>query len=435
MPERTRRTNTKSREKGWLWAIVGLGFLLRVGVALWAGNRTDPMPWAYDQVFYHDVALNLIAGKGFVFTQPPWPFIEPGAPTAYFSFLYQPFLAAVYLVFGPSPLAARLVQAPLCSLMPWAVYALTRRLLDGSQRWAGRAGVVALAAAGLTAFYPPFVYYAGVLMTEGVYLLVAAWALAMTAALAQAPSGRRWALWGLAVGLAILLRQVFLPMAALLGLYVLWQRKARVPVGHLALAGGVVAALILPWTVRNYRVFDRFLLLNSQSGQVLWNANHPDHGVRFTSAMIPIPPELEGLNEVDLSKELGRRAMQIILDDPVRFARLSLNRLGLYFMFVSDNPASSALGVAMRVFYLAACLPLMAAGVLLSLREARRWIMLYGFVAAYTAVHVISWVQYRYRMLVDLALMPFAALAWVALLAAVWKGRPKPVSVEQAAQN
>jgi hypothetical protein len=56
----------------------------------------------------------------------------------------------------------------------------------------------------------------------------------------------------------------------------LWQAGRRVKVCHVALAGAVAAALILPRTVRNYLVFDRFLLLNSQAGQVLWNANHPE---------------------------------------------------------------------------------------------------------------------------------------------------------------
>jgi len=59
----------------------------------------------------------------------------------------------------------------------------------------------------------------------------------------------------------------------------------------------------------------------------------------------------------------------------------------------------------------------MLAGLLLSLRQWRRWLLLYLFIAAYTFIHVISWVQIRYRMPVDVALVPFAALAVVALLA------------------
>ncbi len=58
----------------------------------------------------------------------------------------------------------------------------------------------------------------------------------------------------------------------------------------------------------------------------------------------------------------------------------------------------------------------MLAGLLLSLREPRRWLLLYLFIAAYTFIHAISWAGIRYRLPVDVALVPFAALAVVALL-------------------
>ena len=97
---------------------------------------------------------------------------------------------------------------------------------------------MAVVASGIVAFYPPFVYYSGVLMTEGMFLVTAVWALANTVILAEEPTGWRWGLWGLAVGLTVLLRQVFMPMAGLLLLYVLWKSSWRVHWRGLALAGG-----------------------------------------------------------------------------------------------------------------------------------------------------------------------------------------------------
>jgi 4-amino-4-deoxy-L-arabinose transferase-like glycosyltransferase len=362
------------------------------------------------------VALNLLAGEGFSFTRPPWPFIQPGAPTAYTSFLYQLFLAGVYFLFGPHPLAARLIQALLCSLMPWQVYGLVRRVLGEPPAWEKRAGVVALVAAAITAGYAYFVYYSATLMTEGLYLLAVAGSLNATLDLADRPTARRWVAWGLAVALATLFRQVFMPMAVLLFLYVLWKARRRVKIGHVALAGGIAAALILPWTVRNYLVFDRFLLLNSQAGQVFWNGNHPDLGVRFqASAMFPIPADLQGANEVDLGNELLRRGLKNVAADPGRFLRLSLSRAGIFLIFWPMKESSVFSNVA-RPLSFGLCLPFMIAGLVLSLREWRRWLLLYLFIAAYTFLHLISWVQIRYRMPVDVALAPFAALAGVAVV-------------------
>lgn len=50
-------------------------------------------------------------------------------------------------------------------------------------------------------------------------------------------------------------------------------------------------------------------------------------------------------------------------------------------------------------------------------------LLLILFIAAYTLVHVISWVQIRYRMPVDVALAPFAALAVVGLTEQLRRGR------------
>ncbi len=124
--------NPKSNAR-WLILILLVGAIARVAAALFLGNQVVPVSGAYDQIFYHDLALNLLAGKGFVFTRPPWPFIEPGAPTAYYSFIYPMFLSGIYWLFGPHAIAARIVQALICSLLPYQVYVLTRQIADG--RW------------------------------------------------------------------------------------------------------------------------------------------------------------------------------------------------------------------------------------------------------------------------------------------------------------
>jgi len=399
------------RETRWLMIIVSIGAVLRLGMALYLGNEVTPTPAAFDQIFFHDVALNLLAGKGYVYNVPPWPFIQPGEVTAFGSFVYPLFLAGVYWVFGPHALAARIVQALICCLMPWQVHRLVHRIALQPPRWEKRAGLVALVAAAITAGYAYFVYYGATLMTEGLYLIMVVWALNATLALAEAPTRGRWAAWGLSVALASLLRQVFMPMSALLFLYVVWRRGWRVRLMDVALAGGIAAALIVPWTARNFVVFDRFLLLNSQAGQTFWNANHPDLGTVWDpSAMFPIPYDLQGANEVELSGELMRRGWSSVLSDPARFLRLSLDRLCTWLIFYPMARSSLFSNVA-RTASFGICLPFMLVGLLLSLREWRRWVLLYMFILAYSLIHVVSWVQIRYRMPVDVALMPFAGLA------------------------
>jgi hypothetical protein len=434
----------------WLIAIVAIGAVVRVGAAVYLGDEVVPVSGAYDQIFYHDLALNLLEGDGFVFTRPPWPFIKPGEPTAYYSFLYPMFLAGIYAAAGPHAVVARIVQALICALLPLQVFGLTRGILSqGAGRRAQEEGQedaerptgvptqsvgtretgrvwkpslqgssqgargdgAALVAAGITAVYAYFVLYSASLQSEGIYLVLVAWALLLTVKLAEGPTWQRWLAWGLAVTLASLFRQVFMPIAAVLFLYIVFKAGRRVRVVHVALAGLVAAALILPFTVRNYRVFGQFLLLNSSAGQVFWNANHPDLGTDFIGdAMFPIPADLEDANEAELTKELMKRGWQLVADDPGRFVRLSLDRAAVILAFWPMKGSSTASNIA-RPLSWGICLPFMIAGLVLSAKEWRRWLLLYVFAAVYLFVHIISWVQYRYRMPVDLALIPFAGMA------------------------
>ncbi len=395
------------------WILL-VGAAFRVLVALYLGDTVGVVPVAYDQVHFDNVARSLLASKGFTFTRPPWPFIEPGAPTAYVSFLYSLFVAATYWLFDSHPLAGRLIQALICSLMPWLMYGLVRRLFARPPLRGEAAETVALMAAAIVAGYAYFVFYSATLMTEGFYLLCVLWSLCLTLDLAAASTARRWAAWGLAVTLAILLRQVFMPMAGLLFLYILCRGRRPVRLNHVAIAAGIAALLILPWTVRNYRVFGRFLLLNSQTGHILWNANHPDIGDSFVNIdMFPIPAESAGLNEAELDSALLRLALTNIAADPGRFVRLSINRLGAFFRYWPIPSASTFNNVARTASFLL-LLPFMIAGLGLSLREWRRWDLLYLFAVAYTSIHIVSWAGVRYRLPVDLVLVPFAAVAALA---------------------
>ena len=402
-------------ERRWLLLIVVSGILLRLATAILLGDNVVPLPAAYDQIYFHDVALNLLEGKGFAYSRPPWPFIQPLAPTAYTSFLYQIAIAGVYWIFGPHPLAARITQALIGSLLPWLVYGIVRRIHRQPPVVEKQSQVVALLAAGITAFYSYFIYFSATLMTDGPYLVTLAWVLILTLDLADQPTRWRWAMWGLAVGLAILLRQVVLPVAGLLFVYIVWKAWRRVQWRHILVAAGVIAALILPWTVRNYLVFHRFLLLNSQAGQVFWTANHPDLGTQWEYApMFPIPADLQGADEVTLNDELMRRGLQVVVENPGRFVQLSLSRLEMFFLFY-PLPESSLFSNIARTFSFGICLPFMAVGLVLSLQEWRRWLLLYLFIVAYTLIHIVSWVQIRYRMPIDMALIPFAALTVVTL--------------------
>jgi hypothetical protein len=87
------------------------------------GDQVVDLPGTFDQISYNTLALRVLNGYGFTFGESWWPITPAGAPTAAWSFLYTLYLVAVYSLFGPYPLIARLIQAVIVGLLqPFLAY-------------------------------------------------------------------------------------------------------------------------------------------------------------------------------------------------------------------------------------------------------------------------------------------------------------------------
>ncbi len=422
-----------------LLIIVGVAILLRVGVALYLGGGIDAPPLLTDQRSYDALGVRLSTGHGFSFDKPWYPFYLPGgSPTAHWSYLYSLFIAVVYAIFGPQVLVARLVQGILGGiLLPLAVYQLTRRVLDspasGSLVRALRerglnTAALPLVAAGIAAVYFYFVLYAATLMTETLFITALLWALDRAMALADMPTIKNGLAFGVGLAAATLLRQSVLPATFVIVLWLLWTawraRQLRRALGAIAVSGAVLVAAIVPFTMRNYRVFGEFLLLNSNAGYAMYSAQHPMQGISFQAfEAAPLPADLPLGNEAQLDRELMRRGIEFVLADPGRYVLLSLSRIPVYFEFWPSGDTSLINNVG-RVGSFGIFLPFMIYGLWLTLRLSGPWrkgnwgqfftqpaALLIGFMVFYSVLHILTWAMPRYRLPVDAAALPFAAIA------------------------
>jgi hypothetical protein len=392
--------------------------------------------------------VRLLEGHGYSFDEGWYPFTPPDTPTAHWSFLYPVFVAAIYAVFGVHPLAARVVQAVLGGLLvPWMVYQLAQVAGLSAFKPTCRSGAkpdeegdhgsaVPLVAAAVAAVYGYFILNAATLMTETFYIVTLLWSLIEGLRLEQRlTEGRKVPVTpilrlGLSLGLAALLRQSILPWVPVLFLYLLWRAwqagRFRQLLPSLTLAGLIIMACILPWTYRNYQVYDQFLLLNSNTGYAMYSAQHPMHGTSFSEfEAAPLPDGMWGRSEPELDRDLMQRGVQFVLDEPGRYVLLSLSRLRAYFEFW-PTPDTTLLHNVGRTGSFGLFLPFMLYGLYLSSRQQQRMIappgelsgrqtpdlgLLYLFIPFYTLLHVLTWAMVRYRLPVDAVLMPFAALA------------------------
>lgn len=425
------------RRLSWaLGLILALAVLLRLGAAFYVGDTVEALPGTADQLSYHHLALRLLGGHGFTFGEPWWPLTAAGAPTAHWSYLYTFYLALVYLLFGPHPLAARLIQAALVGLLqPYLAFWLGRRVFSVK---------VGLFAAALTAIYPYFVYYAATLMTEPFYITAILAALSFAILLNQAlqseaGADRRQTLsYALALGVTlsvtVLLRQLFLLFVPVMFLWIWmanrWRISRRLLVSALT-SGAVLILFILPFTIYNYQRFQRFVLLNTNAGFAFFWANHPIYGSRFIPILPPemgsygdlIPQELRKLDEAALDQALLREALGFIGQDPARYVRLSISRIPAFFMFWPSADSDLISNVA-RAGGFGLLLPFIVYGLgrafvpkppvqRFSLGLPSNLLLL--FVLFYTLIHLLSWALVRYRLPVDAVFMIYAGLAFTDL--------------------
>lgn len=417
-----------------LGAIVSASVVLRVLSALFQGDAVVIMPGVYDQVSYDTLAREVVAGHGFTFPVDWWPLTRAGEPTAHWSFLYTLYLAAVYGIFGPHPLVARVVQSLAAGvLLPLLTFGLTRRVFGVS---------VGLLAAALSAGYAYFIYYAGALMTETFYIIsiLSALYLAIQIAERRSKSTWRWVLLGLAVAAAGLFRQVFLLFVPALACWLLWRARVNskdagstagtmwATCRGLAVTAAVVIVLIAPWTVRNYAAFGQFVPLNTNSGYAFFWGNNPVYGTEFVPILPDgvyqslIPVELHGLNEAALDSALLGRGIGFVLDDSGRYVLLSLSRVKDYFQFWPSADSSPTSNVV-RLLSFGLYLPFMIYGMVVTVLRRKDVatgqrspaLLLILFVALYSLLHLLTWALIRYRLPVDAVLMPFAAVGLLAL--------------------
>lgn len=454
----------------WLLGILVLSVLLRVAVALYYGDTIEAPPLLTDQRSYHVLGARLISGDGFSFDRPWYPFTPADTPTAHWSFLYALFVAGIYALAGVHPLAVRLVQAVLGGiLLPWMVYRLARQMgADGlaatgqrmalrpqasdgpsfspecsdvaaTEGWRGRWDGVPVLAAFVAAVYGYFVLYAATVMTETFFIIAVLWSLEKGLELANrlrslspgqgATQGRPHGHGGLACSLglsfamATLLRQSFLPWVPVLVLYVVWTARragnTRPAAAALGIALAILAAAILPWTVRNVRVYGRFLLLNSNAGYAMYSAQHPMHGTSFREFdAAPLPDDLPRGNEAQMDQELMRAGIRMVVDDPGRYLLLSLSRVRAYFEFWPTRDTTLLHNVGRSASF-GLFLPFMLYGLVIALRHrgfAARNALVFLFVVTYSLLHLLTWAMVRYRLPVDAVLVVFAAVAGVDLV-------------------
>jgi 4-amino-4-deoxy-L-arabinose transferase-like glycosyltransferase len=254
---------------------------------------------------------------------------------------YSAFLVALYAVTGPCAMVALVANALLLVASTILTYAWSRQLAgDRTARLAAILFVLLAASTKMsqTALSEPLFI---TLTLVSVYWACGSWHW----------PGQVGA--GLVLGMAHLVRSasMILP-AAYFGAFLLLRDSLRRAVARTLLIGVVSLLVVLPWSVRNWRLFGRLVPVNTYDGCILWIGNHP--GATGGYAWAPFPADVSPtMEEAEWNTRLRRHAVAAVLARPGLFlARMPaklLYTLGFGFAHASAAEQEGQANVIARV--------------------------------------------------------------------------------------
>ncbi|MCI5178286.1 MAG: hypothetical protein D3911_02965 [Candidatus Electrothrix sp. AW3_4] len=131
-------------------------------------------------------------------------------------------------------------------------------------------------------------------------------------------------LTGVLLASATYVRTVGLLLPAVFGLiFYLQNKKLKTTIYCIGIIFLTMFVLISPWSYRNYKVFNRIILISSNSGTVLWMGNNPE----TDGGYMQIPKFDRVMDQPQQDHVLGKIAKQYITDNPVEFIFRSLKKI------------------------------------------------------------------------------------------------------------
>jgi len=402
-----------------LLGILALGLIARVTVMILLQTWIFPSEriYAFEE---GEIAYALANGQGFSWPQtwrpvgPDGALIKPDhpVPTAWRAPVSPAILAVAFWIFGSysikAAMAFELFQVLLSLLSCYVLFRLGSTLFN---EWTG------LIAALMLALYPASIHFSvqkieyGTLLTFMGLLIVQ-----QTIAVSRRPSLAGNLLLGALAGVAALVNPVILAFFPFAVLWLLWTSRSDWGTSlKAAIAiGGCCAAVMAPWLIRNYLVFDRFVFIKSNFGRELVQSNFRTDGNAFIAAN----PETITGNDGQKSALYNQQALSLIIAKPKQL----LSQMGIKFQrfwtYVSFTQGRTML-IAATAYYSVLCLGLVGVWVAWRTSQARLAMI---YLLTMPIPFYLTYARLgRFRFPIEPVLILFASYAVTSVLARLYQ--------------
>jgi 4-amino-4-deoxy-L-arabinose transferase-like glycosyltransferase len=293
---------TGIKKRNFLLALFLLAFLIR---ALFISIHQD-FSLLNEMGGYVYAADNLIAGNGLLFShERDYRALLPP--------LYSLFLASIFVIFGKNFLIVRLIQALLGALSVLMTYSIGKKMTNEKN--------VRIAAI-IMVFYPQNVVFSDLILTEVLFLFLFLASFLLLFKSLEKRSYLYASLAGILFGLTSLTRSIsFFFLFFLCGVCLI-SKKLRINLKYIIVTTLLMTLTILPWTIRNYKVKNALILINSKTAIDFYMYNHSDfYHILKNQPNIEDEKKMDalGTDEVVIYKNASMLAHQWIMKHPFLF--------------------------------------------------------------------------------------------------------------------
>jgi hypothetical protein len=395
--------------------ILALAFVLRLGVG-WIILCRYPRGWVFSKT--QDLAFlaqSLSSGRGL-----SSPFGGSTGPTAFLAPGYPAMVGLIFRLFGSYSFASASALIAVQTLFPILTIVVMMHVaceLFGEP--------AANLAGGFWAVSPALIWLPVFPWDTCLSTLLLAGMVALALRCVRKPTRGLWAIIGAYCGLAMLVNpSLMLALVGVLGWTAYQARSAWRYERWMCVL--VFAAFFAPWPIRNALVLHAFIPLRSNFGYEVWQGNHPGGSGMFDSVLYPLHNQREysdyaAQGEVTYMGNKSAIARDYIRVNPARFIRLSVKRVGLFWIGASE--------VNFRVleWHAAVTSLLGLLGLAALFKQKRATAMLFLIpLLVFPLPYYITHPEFRFRIVVDPLLTILGAYA-IIRLNAYWEAKARRV--------
>ncbi|HAB52188.1 MAG TPA: hypothetical protein DCE80_08480 [Ignavibacteriales bacterium] len=387
--------------------IFSIAFFLRVAVVFYVHNYYDVERLQLTAGDVLEVVHNIVDGKGFsgkAYFSP-----EP-RPTSWMAPIYPYFLSGCLLIFGSyGYLVIEILQCIASAFISIILY------LTGKKLFNKKAGFIA---AILAAFYPPLMYYCTIMWGAIFFILLINILILFLFKVKEIPTNYNICLCGFLMGFTALVDPVIMCFYPFVFLWLFFNFPSHIntSIKNLGIVLGIMLLVISPWTIRNYLVFNKFVLIKSNIGHAFWVGNNP----RASGNMEIVFPEKEEIEKISVLTEVERerifitKAFTFIKENPKQFVSLFFSKLRFFWWKIDNkNLGTGNKYVQIMYFSYGIILFLALCGIIFSIAREKFYfiiLILFLFFSLSMTYSLTAVGTYRYRLPVEPYLLIFAAL-------------------------